>query len=582
MALGDVRVRHENASRTTSSTILVFAVLLAYRLINAFTIRTFFQPDEYFQSLEPAWSIAFGQGSGAWITWVRALGFKQMCNIDWQSVYRVADHIGDLIQANLPVRSSLLLGAPRIIQAIFAATGDFWTIQLASKIYGSDRTSVMGTLVLTMTNPWQWFCSVRTLSNSLETTLTVMGLNYWPWMWFAPEAEEQRIARSRSSDGLHISLISAAVACILRPTNIIIWATIAIASCLQSDGLRKATSLVHSSTLYGSAVLALSLAVDRSYYGVWTFPPLTFLYVNLVQSLAVFYGRNRVDYYFTEGLPLLLTTFIPLAGIGMYQALRRHRTTLGPAKQQNILFTLALAVLTTVCALTSIAHKEVRFIYPLLPLLHILAAKPLSQLYHSCSTRTLSLIALPTLAINCLIALYVTRIHQSGVIDVLHHIRHTHEVKLALDASAVTTVAFLMPCHSTPWRSHLIHSSIAAWALTCEPPLEIPVMERAGYMDEADEFYASPVGWVERNVAMWPEKVVMFSQLEPVLSEILDGRGYAECWRGFNTHWHDDWRRQGDVVVWCVGEEESPREMKLVEEDMDRSPASILQQESST
>lgn len=54
----------------TSQDILLF--LIAFRILNALSIRTFFQPDEYFQSLEPAWQIAFGADSGAWITWVRA------------------------------------------------------------------------------------------------------------------------------------------------------------------------------------------------------------------------------------------------------------------------------------------------------------------------------------------------------------------------------------------------------------------------------------------------------------------------------------------------------------------------------
>ena len=26
---------------------------------------------------------------------------------------------------------------------------------------------------------------------------------------------------------------------------------------------------------------------------------------------------------------------------------------------------------------------------------------------------------------------------------------------------------------------------------------------------------------------------------------------YEECWRGFNSVWHDDPRRRGDVLVWC-------------------------------
>lgn len=46
-------------------------LLIVFRCINALCIWTFFQPDEYFQSLEPAWQMAFGPDSGAWITWAR-------------------------------------------------------------------------------------------------------------------------------------------------------------------------------------------------------------------------------------------------------------------------------------------------------------------------------------------------------------------------------------------------------------------------------------------------------------------------------------------------------------------------------
>jgi hypothetical protein len=49
----------------------VLLFLIAFRLVNSGTIQTFFQPDEYFQALEPAWQWAFGQDAGAWITWVR-------------------------------------------------------------------------------------------------------------------------------------------------------------------------------------------------------------------------------------------------------------------------------------------------------------------------------------------------------------------------------------------------------------------------------------------------------------------------------------------------------------------------------
>jgi hypothetical protein len=48
----------------------ILNVLLMFRFINALCVRTFFQPDEYFQALEPAWDMAFGNSSGAWLTWV--------------------------------------------------------------------------------------------------------------------------------------------------------------------------------------------------------------------------------------------------------------------------------------------------------------------------------------------------------------------------------------------------------------------------------------------------------------------------------------------------------------------------------
>jgi GPI mannosyltransferase 3 len=47
------------------------SVIFAVRFVNSLCVRTFFQPDEYFQVLEPAWQMMYGEDSGAWLTWVR-------------------------------------------------------------------------------------------------------------------------------------------------------------------------------------------------------------------------------------------------------------------------------------------------------------------------------------------------------------------------------------------------------------------------------------------------------------------------------------------------------------------------------
>jgi phosphatidylinositol glycan class B len=55
--LGAPQTRPHTSYR--DSVLSVVALLLAFRILNALTLRTFFQPDEFFQSLEPAWELAF-------------------------------------------------------------------------------------------------------------------------------------------------------------------------------------------------------------------------------------------------------------------------------------------------------------------------------------------------------------------------------------------------------------------------------------------------------------------------------------------------------------------------------------------
>lgn len=108
--------------------------------------------------------------------------------------------------------------APKVTQAVFAALGDFYTWKLAEKIYGHGSneawaavrsfiesikifpptsktvTNVWGffvKLVLTVCSPWQWFCSARTLSNCLETTITIVALSNWPWHWTLDKEDEE-------------------------------------------------------------------------------------------------------------------------------------------------------------------------------------------------------------------------------------------------------------------------------------------------------------------------------------------------------------------------------------------------------
>lgn len=491
-------------------------------------------------------------------------------------MFRTATQIGHVLGLSFSAQSELLIAASKFAQAFFAATMDYYTYRLATKAYGVRSHAAYAALLLTALSPWQAFCSVRTLSNSIETTLTVVALCLWPWQWFVSESntiEKESGAKSASSArastvadssspsrSLYGALTAAALACILRPTNIIVWATVSSTLLIRHGDVARFLILAQAALLTGGAILAVSVSADRAFYESWILPPLRFLQFNLVQSLAVFYGRNRPDYYLTEGLPLLLTTALPFAAVGHWQALRRQ----SEHSERSIGFTLATAVLATVSALSLISHKEVRFIYPLLPMLHVLAAKPLAVFFspsQGSSSYAKRMILCLLVGINVFIGWYTLFVHQRGVVDVLHYLRGRHEiVTLESGTGTITTAGFLMPCHSTPWRSHLIYPEIHAWALTCEPPLNLTMAQRETYMDEADVFYDNPQAWLKSNMGSheshlrpWPEYLVFFEQLEETLSQYLrnvDTEKYEEAWRGFNTHWHDDRRRHGDVVVW--------------------------------
>lgn len=585
----------------------VFYLLLTLRFINALAVHTFFQPDEYFQSLEPAWQLAFGQGSGAWITWEWQHQLRSSLHPALFAVlYYVMDHFMTFLSMYPQFRAMILVYLPKVFQGVIAAYGDYYTWKLAERVYGRGSNASWTALLVTVFSPWQWFCSTRTLSNSLETVMTVTALYHWPWVLYedanataygvvvtekSENASENSSAFKSSSDltDLRLCLFFAAIACLLRPTNLLIWLSIITIS-FTRIGVAGKTVLSFQDVLLitreavfsGSAALLISAISDRLYFGFWTFPPYQWLNFNIKKDLAVFYGTNRVDYYVTEGLPMLLTTYLPFAVVALITSTSVSTRSVS-TYVANIRFQFAFTIIVTIATLSIISHKEVRFIYPLLPLLHILLAPHISSFFTgtpplSSSTDSTLPPKLPVsklrkilltllISTNITIALYTTLVHQRGVLDVLSFLRHDYESlhlsprgELLSSSANETFAAFLMPCHSTPWRSHLVYPSLHSWALTCEPPLDIPAgtVERANYRDEADRFYDDMASFLKREVGTrerpWPRYVVGFEGIEAPLREWYEremgGWTTKRKWEGFNTHWHDDWRRKGKVVVW--------------------------------
>ncbi|TLD34094.1 hypothetical protein PspLS_00491 [Pyricularia sp. CBS 133598] len=603
----------------------VLYILVAFRFVNALCVRTFFQPDEYFQALEPAWRIAFGSDSGAWLTWEWQYQLRSSLHPAlFGGVYIVLHNVLKFLQASPEISAALLVAAPKATQAIFAALGDYYTWKLALQIYGNSGGIASAALWLTVLNPWQWYCSTRTFSNSIETTLTIMALYHWPWILLRDSNGKDKVDAmgNSTSSTLRESLLLAAIAVVLRPTNLLVWIAILTVTVtrLTLDGRSPLTIgglviLMVNIIVSGVSILAMSVLADRFYFGFWTFPPHNWLHFNLSQSLSLFYGRNDWHYYLSQGIPLLTTTCLPFVCIGLWKSTGLALVPGLTVSQSNAVKTLSFAVFSLVGALSTISHKEVRFIYPLLPILHVIAAPYVYAFFTSQATSSTSnqknsspsktrlrhkYILGGCLAVNIILGGYLSVFHQPAPLSVLHFLRHEYErihpdnlvlgqatpssghtAPLAPAGNATATdmnrhthkelfALFLTPCHSTPWRSHLVYPDLHARALTCEPPIHTKpgTRERDEYLDEADRFYADKDAflatemWPKDDRSRMPRYIVGFEGIEDDLRRFFDkqqGRGAGlgveprRVWEGWNGFFNEDARRRGLLVVWDTG-----------------------------
>jgi GPI mannosyltransferase 3 len=81
--------------------------------------------------------------------------------------------------------------------------------------------------------------------------------------------------------------------------------------------------------------------------------------VNLRERISLYYGGHPFHFYFTQAVPLVLFTFLPVAIYGIYKCKGKRRN--------------AFMALGFVLALSVLGHKEFRFIMPVVPCMMIYA-----------------------------------------------------------------------------------------------------------------------------------------------------------------------------------------------------------------
>lgn len=64
------------------------------------------------------------------------------------AVYRASDLLAQVLRLSPNTRSEVILAAPKIVQALFAAAGDYYTWKLACKTYGANSRASSGAVSL--------------------------------------------------------------------------------------------------------------------------------------------------------------------------------------------------------------------------------------------------------------------------------------------------------------------------------------------------------------------------------------------------------------------------------------------------
>ncbi|KAF8226733.1 glycosyltransferase family 22 protein [Tricholoma matsutake] len=566
---------------------------LFVRILIALSTRTFFQPDEYFQSLEPAYHYVFGYGHLTW-EWlapnpIRSIIYPAL-NVP---LYWVLNTSG--LADSVVLGDWLLINLPKVLHGTLAAATDVWVCELTRRVIGPQYVSTV--LFLSLTSFFHALSLSRSLSNSLETSLTTIAFAHYPWDASSSLSPQLIFNKPR----MRKMLIFSSLACVIRPTNAVIWVYLFANLFWAIRSHKRIVVMIFFEALIVGTVALVSLFIlDSLYYGDITFTPFNFLLTNL-SRVSLFYGSKPWHYYLSQALPILCTTALPFVLHGIYSILF--------VKDAVPLRTMLVTIAWSIGIYSMAGHKEWRFLHSILPLLHVFAAKSLVDLSHPAAqkkskenkkniknmnrmsehsfiqnvfsnlppirTRFLVFLSLTVPA-----ALYVVLFYCSAPISVMSYIRG-----LPRDELHNGSFGFLMPCHSTPGHAYLHRKELAGgmWSLGCEPPLQN--QDLATYRDQTDSFFDSPHNYLQTCFPSevdplfspspfptsipgvttpslsgpdaypwaheWPQYLVFFGSLlqQEGVRELLEQRGFREVWKK-GREWEGEGHRKGGVRVW--------------------------------
>ena len=548
----------------------LFGILCLWRLLNSFITRTYFQADEFWQTLEPAHWKVFGYGTITW-EWkegLRSYAFPFLFEIVYRSIF-IWKSLYHFMGLNMDYWSIIeykaILYFPKMLMALIAATGEYYMClfirdflchidyekkSIAKNQKYKDKVTRI-VLILSMTNFFNGFFITRTFVNSFEMTLTSISLYYWKWNDIGLE-----------QFSFQISLFLALFTCLQRPSNGIIWVILGCSllyNLLRNKRYTVAMKLLYSVISNFILAITINCIIDYYFYHKLVFPIFKFIKFNFSTPLSQFYGVAPWHFHIFQSVPILLGYNIPFFIIGFFVSNNCQKKSSFYKLSPH--FTMKSALIINLIIYSYLLHKEFRFIFQIQPIFLLYATLGVLRTYKYIPRLVIYLVPL----FSTIMFTSVDYYHESGVIEVVKYLHGLDRIE---------SLGFVMPCHSTPGYSYLHRNDIKdLWSVSCEPPLSLLdatdiSTKLSQYMDESDFFYNDIPKFFEEYFSdtkdsnnstnskefarIWPQYLVIFEHLEKeFLKSYFQENGlYKEHKRFFNSLSHWDSRRSGDIIIY--------------------------------
>lgn len=228
----------------------------------------------------------------------------------------------------------------------------------------------------------------------MESTLHLACLANWPLTAFQRSRATARQHRAKRA----FAILLAGLCCVIRPPSVVLFLPLAAAELVALWGsaagggvpgagshnaqarstqhisckLQRCLVFLFDGLALAVVVVTMAGAVDYCFYGRLVFPAWVNLEFNVLQNSSADYGAHPFYWYFTQGMPAMLASLLPLVLWGACSAVRKTGAGAGVPLWPLLLGIWGLTIHSV------LAHKEFRYVLPSFELVLLYAAVPVA------------------------------------------------------------------------------------------------------------------------------------------------------------------------------------------------------------